>query len=76
MDLRRQRERDRYARLTEEQKAQRNAKRRENYARKKAGMSEQVRFTPDDPKNDEVATVVPASGAWCFSVPTKICPLI
>jgi len=63
LDLRRQRERDRYARLTEEQKAQRNAKRRENYALKKAGMSEQVRFAPNDPKNDEVATLVPASGA-------------
>lgn len=25
-------------------------------------MSEQVRFAPNDPKNDEVATLVPASG--------------
>lgn len=32
---RRQRVNDRYARLTDEQKAQRNAKRRENYARKR-----------------------------------------
>ena len=40
LDLKRQRDRDRYAKLTDEQKAQRNAKRRENYAHKK---TEQVR---------------------------------
>ena len=66
VDLRRQRDRDRYARLTDEQKAQRNAKRRENYARKKAGMSEQARLATGDPKYDEVATTVPASGACCL----------
>ena len=54
MDLRRQRVNDRYAMLTVEQKAQRNAKRRENYARKKAGMSEQVKFTPVHSKEDQV----------------------
>ena len=63
VDLRRQRDRDRYARLTDEQKAQRKAKRRENYARKK---TEQVRFALGDPKDDEVATAVPASGACCL----------
>jgi len=31
LELRRQRDRDRYARLTDEQKAQRNVRRRENY---------------------------------------------
>ena len=59
LELRRQRDRDRYARLTDEQKAQRNARRRENYARKKAGMSEQ---NPSTPVDSGVGTVVPASG--------------
>ena len=59
LELRRQRDRGRYARLTDEQKAQRNVKRRENYARKKAGMSGQVPSTPVD---SGVGTVVPASG--------------
>ena len=63
LDLKRQRDRDRYAKLTDEQKAQRNAKRMENYARKK---TEQVRFALGDPKDDEVATAVPASGACCL----------
>ena len=44
----------RYARLTDEQKAQRNAKRRENYARKKAGVSEQVKFPTDESKDEHV----------------------
>ena len=35
----------------------------ENYARKK---TEQVRFALGDPKDDEVATAVPASGACCL----------
>ena len=48
-------------RLTDDQKAQRNAKRRENYARKKAGMSCQIPSTPVD---SGVGTAVPASGAW------------
>ena len=52
-------QRDRYARLTDEQKAQRNARRRENYARKKAGMSEQ---NPSTPVDSGVGTIVPASG--------------
>jgi len=59
LELRWQRDRDRYARLTDEQKAQRNARRRENYARKKAGMSEQ---NPSTPVDSGVGTVVPASG--------------
>ena len=59
LELRRQRDKDRYARLTDEQKAQRNARRRENYARKKAGMSEQ---NPSTPVDSGVGTVVPASG--------------
>ena len=59
LELRRQRDRDRYARLTDEQKAQRNARRRENYARKKAGMSEQ---NPSTLVDLGVGTVVPASG--------------
>ena len=59
LELRRQKDRDRYARLTDEQKAQRNARRRENYARKKAGMSEQ---NPSTPVDLVVGTVVPASG--------------
>jgi len=59
LELRRQKDRDRYARLTDEQKAQRNARRRENYARKKAGMSEQ---NPSTPVDSGVGTVVPASG--------------
>ena len=63
LDLKRQRDRDRYAKLTDEQKAQRNAKRRENYARKK---TEQVRRALGDPKDDEIATVVPASGSFCL----------
>ena len=63
MDLKRQRDRDRYAKLTDEQKAQRNAKRRENYARKK---TEQVRRVLGDPKDDEIATAVPASGSFCL----------
>ena len=61
LELRRQRDKDRYARLTDEQKAQRNARRRENYARKKAGMSEQ---NPSTPVDSGVGTAVPASGAW------------
>ena len=63
MDLKRQRDRDRYAKLTDEQKAQMNAKRRENYARK---MTEQVRRALGDPKDDEIATAVPASGSFCL----------
>ena len=63
MDIKRQRDRDRYAKLTDEQKAQMNAKRRENYARKK---TEQVRCALGDPKDDEIATVVPASGSFCL----------
>ena len=63
LDLKRQRDRDMYAKLTDEQKAQRNAKRMENYARKK---TEQVRLALGDPKDDEVATAVPASGACCL----------
>ena len=67
LDLKRQRDRDRYARLTDEQKAQRNAKRRENYARKKAGISQQVPFASgNDSKNmtdSDVAIAVPASCA-------------
>ena len=59
LELRWQRDRDRYARLTDEQKAQRNARRRENYARKKAGMSEQ---NPSTPVDSGVGTIVPASG--------------
>ena len=59
LELRRQRDRGRYARLTDEQKAQRNARRRENYARKKAGMSEQ---NPSTLVDLGVGTVVPASG--------------
>ena len=59
LELRRQRDKDRYARLTDEQKAQRNARRRENYARKKAGMSEQ---NPSTPVDSGVGTIVPASG--------------
>ena len=59
LELRRQRDRDRYASLTDEQKAQRNARRRENYARKKAGMSEQ---NPSTLVDLGVGTVVPASG--------------
>ena len=66
MDLKRQRDRDRYARLTDEQKAQRNTNRRANYARKKAAMSEQVRFAPGDPKENEVGLAVPALGACCL----------
>jgi len=58
LELRRQRDKDRYARLTDEQK-ERNARRRENYARKKAGMSEQ---NPSTPVDSGVGTVVPASG--------------
>ena len=61
LELRRQRDRDKYARLTDDQKAQRNAKRRENCARKKAGMSCQIPSTPVD---SGVGTAVPASGAW------------
>ena len=61
LELRRQRDRDKYARLTDEQKAQRNVRRRENYARKKAGMSCQIPSTPVD---SGVGTAVPASGAW------------
>ena len=59
LELRRQRDRGRYARLTDEQKAQRNARRRENYAKKKAGMSEQ---NPSTLVDLGVGTVVPASG--------------
>ena len=67
MDLKRQRDRNNYARPINEQKAQRNAKRRENYARKKAGISQQVPFASgNDSKNmtdSDVAIAVPASGA-------------
>ena len=60
LELRRQRDKDRYARLTDEQKAQRNARRRENYARKKAGMSEQI---PSMPVDSGARTAIPASGS-------------
>jgi len=67
LDLKRQRDRNNYARPINEQKAQRNTKRRENYARKKAGISQQVLFASgNDSKNmidSDVATAVPASGA-------------
>ena len=45
--------------MSHEQNAQRNAERRENYARKKAGMSEQ---NPSTPVDSGVGTIVPASG--------------
>jgi len=69
LELRRQRDRDRYARLTDEQKAQRNAKRRENYARKKAGISQQVPCASGDSKSmigSNIGTAVPASGSFCL----------
>ncbi|KAG2577190.1 hypothetical protein PVAP13_6NG044500 [Panicum virgatum] len=44
--LRRQKKRDRYASMTAEQKDQRNAKRRENYHRKKA-ESRAANMTPE-----------------------------
>ena len=59
LELRRQKDRDRYARLTDEQKAQRNV-RRENYARKKAGMSEQI---PSMLVDSGARTAIPASGS-------------
>jgi len=45
-ELRWQKARDRYASMTDEQKAQRNAKRRENYHRKKA-ESRAANMTPE-----------------------------
>jgi len=60
LELRRQKDRDRYARLTDEQKAQRNVRRRENYARKKAGMSEQI---PSMLVDSSARTAIPASGS-------------
>ena len=66
MDLKQQRDKDRYARLTDEQKAQRNAKIRENYSRKKAGISQQVPCASGDSKSmigSDIGTAVPASGA-------------
>jgi len=38
-------------------------KKGENYARKK---TEQVRFALGDPKDDEVAPAIPASGSCCL----------
>ena len=60
LELRQQKDRDRYARLTDEQKAQRNVRRRENYARKKAGMSEQI---PSMLVDSGARTAIPASGS-------------
>ncbi|RLM91807.1 hypothetical protein C2845_PM08G15130 [Panicum miliaceum] len=66
-ERRRQKARDRYASMTDEQKAQRNAKRRENYHRKKA-ESRAANMTPettdigapvDSPTNKPPETPIP-----------------
>ena len=49
-ELRWQKARDRYASMTDEQKAQSNAKRRENYHRKKA-ESRAANMTPETTGN-------------------------